>query len=181
MILLNQTDLFISKTTPDQFRAHVMPLIYSAIDHDEIAIQENVLQRIPRFVTSLEYSDVKERLLPKLVTLFTKTKTLSVKVSALICFHAIIPMLDKVTLTETLLPTLARIKTREASVMVASLAVYEALTPKLDHEVKASAVLPRLWTMCVCPTLNESQFGRFMRAIKTIGESVEQARMYRIH
>lgn len=119
--------------------------------------------------------------MPKLMVLFTKTKTLSVKVSALICFHAIIPVLDKYTLTETLLPTLARIKTREASVLVASLVVYEALVQKLDHEVKATAVLPRLWTMCVSPTLNEAQFGRFMHVIKTISGSVEQARMFWIY
>jgi len=181
MILLNQMDLFVSKTTPEQFRTYVMPLIYSAFDHDEIAVQENVLKRVPRIIGCLDYSDVKEKLMPKLMVLFTKTKTLSVKVSALICFHAIIPVLDKYTLTETLLPTLARIKTREASVLVASLVVYEALVQKLDHEVKATAVLPRLWTMCVSPTLNEAQFGRFMHVIKTISGSVEQARMFWIY
>lgn len=181
MILLKQTDLFVSKTTPDQFRMYIMPLIYSAFDHEEIAVQENVLQRIPQITGYLNYLDVKEKLMPKLITLFTKTKTLSVKVSALICFHAIIPVLDKVTLSETVLPTLARIKTRESSVMVASLAVYEAMAPKLDHDVKATAVLPRLWIMSVCPTLNETQFARFMRVIKTISDSVEQTRMYPIH
>lgn len=180
MILLNQTDLFVSKTTPDQFQLYVMPLFYSAIEQDEIAVQENLLQRIPRITEYLNYSDVK-KLMPKLIALFTKTKTLSVKVSALICFHAIIPILDTNTLTETLLPTLARIKTREASVLVASLAVYEALATKLDHNMNATAVLPRLWIMCMSPTLNETQFSRFMQVIKMIGESVEQTRMYSMH
>lgn len=58
-------------------------------------------------------------------------------------------MLDKVTLSESLVPTLARIKTREPSVMVASLAVYEAISVKVDRDVQATSILPRLWVMCM--------------------------------
>lgn len=180
MLLLNQTDLFLSKTTQTDFQARVMPLFYSAFDNEHVAVQENALQRIPKLCETLDYAHVKDALLPKLTSLFSKTKTLSVKVTSLICFHAMIPMLDKTSITDVLLPTLNRIKTREPSVMVASLAVFEALCDKVDLETKAMVFLPRLWVMAMCPLLNETQFGRFMRAIKDIGHDVEHQQLERL-
>ena len=61
-----------------------------------------------------------------------------------------IPLLDKVSIMDTLLPTMGRIKTREPSVMVASLAVYEALCEKVDLETKATAVS---YTHLTLPTI----------------------------
>ncbi|KAI3624533.1 ppk32 [Malassezia furfur] len=120
LLLLNQTDLFVSKMTPSQFRegtwmadADVMPLFYASFENEHIAVQENALQKVPQLCELLEFSHVKDTLLPKLMALFSKTKTLSVKVSAL----------------------------------VASLAVYEAIAAKVDRDVQATAVLPRLWVM----------------------------------
>lgn len=154
-----------------------MPLFYSAFDHELVAVQENALQRVPKLCELLDFSHIKDKLLPKLTSLFSKTKTLSIKVTSLICFHAMIPMLDKVSIVDVLLPTLGRIKTREPSVMVASLAVYEALCEKVDLETRATVFLPRLWVMAMCPLLNETQFMRFMRAIKDIGSRVEQSQL----
>ena len=101
MLLLNQTDLLLSKTTQKDFQTRVMPLLYSAFDNEHVAVQENALQRIPKLCETLDYAHVKDILLPKLTSLFSKTKTLSVKVSSLICFHAMIP----VSYTHLTLPT----------------------------------------------------------------------------
>lgn len=62
----------------------VTPLLYSALDSQHIAVQENALRRVPRICELLEYSHVKDTLFPALSTLFGKTKTLSVKVGALV-------------------------------------------------------------------------------------------------
>ena len=85
VLLLNHTDLMVNKTTPVVFRDRVMPLFYSAFDHENVAVQENALQHIPKLCGILDFSHVKDKLLPKLTTLFSKTKTLSVKVSSLVC------------------------------------------------------------------------------------------------
>lgn len=91
VLLLNQTDLFVSKMTPSQFRegasmpnTDVMPLFYASFENEHIAVQENALQKVPQLCELLEFSHVKDTLLPKLMALFSKTKTLSVKVSALV-------------------------------------------------------------------------------------------------
>ena len=61
-----------------------MPLFYSAFENENIAVQENALQKIPKLGDVLEFSHVKDVLLPKLAALFAKTKILSVKVSSLV-------------------------------------------------------------------------------------------------
>lgn len=49
-----------------------------------------------------------------------------------------IKILDKFTLTEKLVPLLAKIKTKEPSVMIATLAVHEEMGKKCEIEASAS-------------------------------------------
>lgn len=175
LLLLDQIDsLFVPKTAPTTFREEVTPLLYAALEADSVLVQEKALRTVPRLAEILEYAHVKEVLFPKLASLFAKTKVLSVKVSCLICFHAMVAILDKYTLTDKLVPILARIKTKEPSVMVATLAVHEAMAGKVGRETLATAIIPQLWVMSMGPMLNADQFGRFMKAVKEMGERVEK-------
>ncbi|KAJ1028761.1 hypothetical protein NDA16_001926 [Ustilago loliicola] len=128
LLLLDQIEpLFVPKVAPTTFREEVTPLLYAALEAENVMVQEKALRTVPRLAEILEYAHVKEVLFPKLASLFAKTKVLSVKVNCLICFHAMVSILDKYTLIEKLVPILARIKTKEPSVMVATLAVHEAI------------------------------------------------------
>lgn len=50
--------------------------------------------------------------------LFTKTRILSTKIGTLEVFRELVKVLDKTSLTQKLVPLLAKIKTKEADVMV---------------------------------------------------------------
>lgn len=176
MILLEQIELFVSKTAPPVFREQVTPLLYPALESEQSYVQEKALQIVPRLCEVLEYSHVKEVLFPKIAALFTKTKVLSVKCNTLICFHSMISVLDKHTLTEKLVPILARIKTREPSVMIATLAVHEAMSKKVDRETLATSIIPQLWTMSMGAQLSADQFQRFMKAVDEMGQRVRTER-----
>lgn len=140
LLLLDQIEsLFVPKTSPTTFREEVTPLLYAALEAENVLVQERALQTVPRLAQILEYAHVKEVLFPKLASLFAKTKVLSVKVNCLICFHSMVAILDKYTLTEKLVPILSRIKTKEPSVMVATLAVHESMSSKVDRETLATA------------------------------------------
>lgn len=173
LLLLDQIELFVSKTSATGFREGVTPLLYSALESEHAMVQERALTTVPRLCEILEYSHVKEVLFPKIAALFTRTKVLSVKCNTLICFHSMINVLDKYTLTEKLVPLLSRIKTKEPSVMIATLAVYEAMSKKVDRETLGSALIPQLWTMSMGPLLNADQFARFMKAVKEMSARVE--------
>lgn len=172
LMLLDQIELFVAKTSPPVFREGVTPLLYSALEAENVVVQERALHQVPRLCEVLEYSHVKEVLFPKIAVVFSKTKVLSVKVNTLISFHHMIPILDKYTLTEKLVPLLARIKTREPSVMVATLAVHEALATKVDRETLAIHIIPQLWSMSMGPLLNADQFEKFMKATREMGDKV---------
>ncbi|KDN46614.1 kinase-like protein [Tilletiaria anomala UBC 951] len=173
LLLLEQIELFVTKTSPSVFREGVTPLLYSSLESEHATVQERALKVVPRLCEILEYSHVKEVLFPKIAALFTRTKVLSVKCNTLICFHSMIAVLDKYTLTEKLVPLLSRIKTKEPSVMIATLAVYEVMSKKVDRETLGSAIIPQLWTMSMGPLLNADQFVRFMKAVKEMGTRVE--------
>ncbi|GAC96470.1 likely protein kinase [Pseudozyma hubeiensis SY62] len=175
LLLLDQIEpLFVPKVAPTTFREQVTPLLYAALEAENVMVQEKALRTVPRLASILEYAHVKEVLFPKLASLFAKTKVLSVKVNCLICFHAMVSILDKYTLTEKLVPILARIKTKEPSVMIATLAVHESMATKVDRETLATAIIPQLWVMSMGPMLNAEQFGRFMKAIKEMSGRVEK-------
>lgn len=116
---------------------------------------------------------MKSLLLPKITVVFSKTTSLSVKVTTLVCFKSLVPILDKFTLTEKLVPLLARIKTKEPSVMIATLGVHEQIGLKCDITAIATLVLPQLWAMSITPLLSAQQFARFMQVIKQLGKRVE--------
>ncbi|TKY86666.1 hypothetical protein EX895_004306 [Sporisorium graminicola] len=175
LLLLDQIEpLFVPKVAPTAFREEVTPLLYAALEAENVMVQEKALRTVPRLAEILEYAHVKEVLFPKLASLFAKTKVLSVKVNCLICFHAMVLILDKHTITEKLVPILARIKTKEPSVMVATLAVHESMAAKVDRETLATAIIPQLWVMSMGPLLNAEQFGRFMKAVKEMSARVEK-------
>ncbi|SPO24692.1 related to SCY1 - putative kinase [Ustilago trichophora] len=175
LLLLDQIEpLFVPKVSPTGFREEVTPLLYAALEAEHVMVQEKALRTVPRLAEILEYAHVKEVLFPKLASLFAKTKVLSVKVNCLICFHSMVSILDKYTLTEKLVPILARIKTKEPSVMVATLAVHESMAGKVDRETLATAIIPQLWVMSMGPLLNAEQFARFMKAVREMSERVER-------
>ena len=105
---------------------------------------------------------------------FSKTTSLSVKVTTLVCFKSLVPVLDKFTLTERLVPLLAKIKTKEPSVMIATMAVHEQIGLKCDIQAIATLVLPQLWAMSITPLLSAEQFAKFMSVIRQLGARVEE-------
>lgn len=66
VILLEQIELFVSKTSPTVFREQVTPLLYSSLESEQAMVQERALQTVPRLCEVLEYSHVKEVLFPKI-------------------------------------------------------------------------------------------------------------------
>ncbi|BGP43594.1 Protein kinase domain-containing protein ppk32 [Rhodotorula kratochvilovae] len=171
--LIENMATFHSKCSPTVFREEVMPLIYFALESDNPVVLEKALRAIPSLCESLDYTTVKQTLFPKITTVFSRTTVLSVKVNTLICFHSMIKILDKFTLTEKLVPLLSKIKTKEPSVMIATLAVHEEMGKKCEIEAIATLILPQLWAMSIGPLLNVDHFTRFMTVIKQLSTRVE--------
>ncbi|OZJ04724.1 hypothetical protein BZG36_01781 [Bifiguratus adelaidae] len=174
LVLLEKIDLLLEKSPREAFRDDVMPLIYAALETPNPVVQEKALKTVPKLCQNLDYTTVKANLFPKIQALFVQTTILSVKVSTLICFHAMLQVLDKYTMQEKLVPLLRNIKTREPAVMLATLAVYDEMGKHLDIEVVATQLLPALWIMSFGPLLNVDQFKKFMKTIKEMSNRIEE-------
>ncbi|KAI7904796.1 kinase-like domain-containing protein, partial [Cokeromyces recurvatus] len=175
IVLLEKLDVLQEKTPREIFRDDVMPLVYAALESTASVVQEKALRIIPSLAESLDYTAIKSSLLPRVQTVFVQTTILSVKVSTLICFHAMIKVLDKFTVQEKLVPLLKNIKTKEPAVMLATLAVYDEIGKTADKEIIATEILPQLWRMSFGPLLNLEQFKKFMKTIHDLTNRVEEA------
>ncbi|KAG9015727.1 hypothetical protein FRB95_009223 [Tulasnella sp. JGI-2019a] len=174
MVLLENLEMLQSKTTKAAFRTDVLPLVYNALDSEHATVQERALVVVPGLCETIDYAEVQGVLFPRVALVFTKTRILSVKVSTLSCFVSMVKTLDQSSLTQKLVPLLAKIRTKEPAVMMATLQVHEAMGLKVERNAVATLVLPQLWSMCVGPLLNVDQFGRFMHVIKMLGERIER-------
>ncbi|KAI8146138.1 kinase-like domain-containing protein [Fennellomyces sp. T-0311] len=175
IVLLEKLDVLQQKTPRETFRDDIMPLVYAALEAPTALVQEKALRIVPSLAESLDYTTVKNALFPRVQALFAQTTVLSVKVSTLICFHAMIKVIDKYTMQEKLVPALKNIKTKEPAVMLATLAVYDELGKHLDKEIIATEILPQLWRMSFGPLLNLDQFRKFMKTIRELTTRVEEA------
>ncbi|GAA5897908.1 Scy1p [Sporobolomyces salmoneus] len=178
--LLDNLNVFKEKCSDVVFREEVMPLVYHALESENPVVLEKALRVVPGLCETLDYTTVKQTLFPKITTVFSKTTLLSVKVNTLICFHSMIKILDKFTLTEKLVPLLSKIKTKEPSVMIATLAVHEEMGKKCEVEAIATLILPQLWAMSIGPLLNVDQFTKFITVIKSLSARVETEHFQRL-
>ncbi|GAA5830761.1 hypothetical protein JCM3766R1_003416 [Sporobolomyces carnicolor] len=178
--LLDNLNVFKEKTSDVVFREEVMPLVYHALESENPVVLEKALRVVPGLCETLDYTTIKQTVFPRIQTVFSKTTLLSVKVNTLICFHSMIKILDKFTLTEKLVPLLSKIKTKEPSVMIATLAVHEEMGKKCEVEAVATLILPQLWAMSIGPLLNVDQFSKFMTVIKSLSARVENEHFQRL-
>ncbi|KAJ3559888.1 hypothetical protein NM688_g66 [Phlebia brevispora] len=172
--LLDNLQMLQNKTEKLVFREHVLPLVYNALESDHAVVQERALKAVPDLCETIDYAEVQGVLFPRVALVFTKTRILSVKVATLTTFLSMVKTLDQSSLTQKLVPLLAKIRTKEPAVMMSTLAVHEAMGMKVDREAVATLVLPQLWAMSMGPLLSVSQFKRFMEVIKKLGDRVER-------
>ncbi|KAI0340500.1 kinase-like protein [Trametopsis cervina] len=172
--LLDNLQMLQNKTEKPVFREHVLPLVYNALESEHSMVQERALKCVPDLCESIDYAEVQGVLFPRVALVFTKTRVLTVKVATLMTFLSMVNTLDQSSLTQKLVPLLAKIRTKEPAVMMATLSVHEAMGMKVDREAVATLVLPQLWAMSMGPLLSISQFKRFMDVIRKLGDRVER-------
>lgn len=95
----------------------MLPLVYNALESEHPAVQERALEAVPDLCETIDYAEVQSVLFPRVAVcfnrtiqlrpsrtnvgftsqlVFTKTRILSVKVSTLTCFLAMVKTLDQV-------------------------------------------------------------------------------------
>ena len=119
MALLDHLPLLEQKTSITVFRQEITPLLLSLLSATQPPLLMKTLEAIPPLCTSvgdrsasLDFALVKDTIFPRVAEVFAKTTVLGVKVGGLICMGGLVQILDRYTITDKLVPILAKIKTK---------------------------------------------------------------------
>ncbi|XP_031557688.1 SCY1-like protein 2 [Actinia tenebrosa] len=166
IIFLKKLELLLSKTPSDSIRDDVLPMVFRALEAPSTDIQEMVLNIVPNFAPLVDYTLMKNSVIPRIKTLCLQTSSLAVRVNSLVCIGKILEHLDKYVVMEDILPFLAQIPSREAPTLMAMLGIYKQtmIHKKLgmDKDYLAMKAIPFLFPLSIEPSLNLKQFSQFM-------------------
>lgn len=178
LIFMQKMELMLKMTDKDNVKSYVLPLIFKALEAPNEEIQELVLTIIPDFVHMIDYSSLKNAILPRLKTLVAKTTSLRIRVNTLVCIGKLVDHMDKFLLVDEIFPVFQQIPSREPAVLMAMLGIYKQTLVQskihLEKDYLASKAIPFLLPLSIEPTLNVSQFNNFMSVIREMFDRVEQ-------
>lgn len=200
MVLLDHISMIIENCSGKEFKDHILPIIYLAIESPVHRIVDTSLQTLPLILPVLDFTTIKNELFPVIASVFSKTSSLGIKVRGLEAFVILCggsissesenngfggtgasrmgkqcssSALDKYTMQEKILPLVRAIKTKEPAVAIAALAVLRQVGHIADPEFIALDILPVLWSMSLGPLLDLKQFQSFMSLVKELSARVE--------
>ncbi|ODQ78017.1 hypothetical protein BABINDRAFT_26009, partial [Babjeviella inositovora NRRL Y-12698] len=180
VVVLDKIDVLQTKTSPKEFQKVMVPLLEQTLNvAASPVIQEQALEKLSVFLENADFPTIKNNIFPKVCTIFSKTTTLSIKISTINAFGLMITKkaIDKFMVVENLLPLLKNTKTREPMVLLAMLRFYSSCVELLDIEAIVTEIIPRLWALSISNTLSRQQFAMFMDKIKQIERKVEEQHM----
>ncbi|XP_032893834.1 SCY1-like protein 2 isoform X2 [Amblyraja radiata] len=177
LIFLQKMDLLLTKTPAEDIKSTVLPMVYRALETPSIQIQELCLNIIPTFANLIEYSSMKNSLIPRIKSASLQTSSLAVRVNSLVCLGKLLEYLDKWFVLDEILPFLQQIPSREPAVLMGILGIYKCTFSHkklgITKEQLASKVLPHLIPLSIDNNLNLNQFNSFMGVIKEMLSKLE--------
>ncbi|KAG8180477.1 hypothetical protein JTE90_026639 [Oedothorax gibbosus] len=177
LIFMQKMELLLSKCPPAAIATHVLPMIYRALECDAQQIQELCLSIIPKFASLIEYSAMKNALLPRIKKLCITTSYLSVRVNCLVCIGKLLEHLDKWLVLDEILPFLPQIPSKEPAVLMGVLGILKlTMSHKklgITKEIMATKIIPFLMPLSIENGLTLNQFNSIMTVVKEMVSFVE--------
>ncbi|ESP05108.1 hypothetical protein LOTGIDRAFT_151904 [Lottia gigantea] len=177
LIFLQNMNLLLSKTPQNDIKTHVLPMINQALESDNSQIQELCLNIIPTFAELIEYTSLKNSVIPRIKKLTLKTSVLAVRVNCLLCLGQMLEHMDKWFVIDDILPLLPTIPTREPAVLMGILGIYTVAFSHdklgLTKDVMSNKILPYLIPVSMDNNLNLQQFNAYMALVKEMLQKIE--------
>ncbi|XP_024396170.1 LOW QUALITY PROTEIN: SCY1-like protein 2 A [Physcomitrium patens] len=177
LLLIKHASLLINKAGPDALTANVVPMIVRAFEDPDARMQEEVLKRTLSLTKQLDFTVLRQSILPRVHGLALKTTMAAVRVNALLCLGEVVPRLDKVAIHE-ILQTLQRCTAvdHSAPTLMCSLGVASAIHKQMGVEYAAEHLLPLLCPLLTAQQLNLQQFAKYMHFVKEVLRKIEEKR-----
>ncbi|EDV29325.1 uncharacterized protein TRIADDRAFT_18343 [Trichoplax adhaerens] len=177
LIFMQKMELILKLTPTDEVNSFVLPLLYRALESSQYEIQEICLSILPNHTENIEYSYIKNNIIPRIKALCLDTTALSVRINCLVCLGKMLPIIDKLTVMDLILPMLQEIPSREAGVLMSILGIYKTTFEHkrlgFDLEHLARVAIPFLTPLCIESCLNANQFGQYNNLLKDMFGRIE--------
>lgn len=177
LVFLQKMELLLTKTPAQDIKDNILPMLFGALESNVQQIQELCLSIIPNFATLVEYSSMKNAMLPRIKHLCLTTAYLSVRVNCLICIGKLLEHLDKWLVLDDVLPLLSEIPSKEPAVLMGILGIYKLTMSNkklgITKEIMATKVIPFLVPLCIENGLSLNQFNACVTLVKEMLNQVE--------
>lgn len=177
LIFMQKMQLLLKLTPTQDVKTDVLPMLYRALDADAQQIQELCLSVLPTFSSLIDYTAMKNALIPRIKKLCLNTQFLSVRVNCLLCIGKLLEHLDKWLVLDEILPFLAQIPSREPAVLMGILGIYKLCLNSnklgITKEVMATKIVPTLMPLCIENGLSLSQFNAMIGLVKEMVAEIE--------
>ncbi|VDM08858.1 unnamed protein product [Wuchereria bancrofti] len=185
LMFLQNMDLLLQKTSEEDARKYLLPLICNALSSETVKIQELCLSIVPKVATMIERQSMKTKVLPKLLLLIVDGGgVLTIRVQALLCIGKLLPSLEPWMVTDQIIPALPKVISREPAILMAILGIYKLAYEEsrfgITREQCARSILPFLIASSMENTLNMPQFEQYMSLIHRILDKIEKEQRQRL-
>lgn len=182
LIFLQKMDLLLKKTSPDEMKKYILPMILATLESDNSQVQELCVSIIPTFSDMVDYTSLKHSIVPRIISLCLNTSSISLQVKSLVSLGVMLESLDKHIVMDQVLPAIIKIPSKEPGVLMGILGIFhKTMTTKklgFDKQFLATKVLPYLIPLSMEPSLNISQFNQFMLIIKDMIKKMENEQQH---
>ncbi|KAK3576147.1 hypothetical protein CHS0354_016306 [Potamilus streckersoni] len=177
LIFMQNMSLLLKKTPQADIKTHVLPMIFRSLEADTPQLQEMCLKIIPTFADLIDYTALKNSIVPRIKKLCLSTPVLGVRVNSLLCLGKLLEHMDKWFVLDEVIPLLFQIQSREPAVLMSILGMLKVTMSHaklgITKEIMATKVLPFIIPVAIDHNLNLSQFNAYMSVIKEMIERVE--------
>lgn len=180
LIFMQQMNLILKKTQPVLIKEHVFPMVFRALESSHTQIQELCLLNLPAFVSMLDYTTIKNSILPRIKKMATESNSVNVRVNCLVCLGQLLDHCEKWLVLDEILPMLPLIKTPDPGILMGILGIYKtALTHQklgITREMLSQKILPFLIPVMMESSLSLPQFDAFSKVIHQMLAQIEAER-----
>lgn len=177
LIFLQNMTLLLGKTSATDIKNHVLPVVYHALESNDPQIQELVLNITPTFASLIDYTSLKNSIVPRIKKMCLATSSLSVRVGCLVCLGKLLEYMDKWYVLDEVFPLLPQIPSREPGVLMSILGIFKVTLSHaklgITKEILATKVIPFLVPLCIENNLNLNQFNAYISVVKEMVAKVE--------
>ena len=170
LILMQNMNILLKKTPQYEVKNYILPLIHASMESNSPQLQELCLTVVPTVAQLIEFSSLKNSIIPRVRKLCITTQVTSVRTNCMLCIGKLLEYLDKWTVLDDVLPMLPHIPSKEPAVLMSILGIYQVTLnhPKLGitKDIIAQKVLPFIIPMAIDNNLNLKQFNTYMTVIR---------------